>query len=263
MDTHIINLITQLLFRCMIMFTSMQQNLTDLQVVIKEDGSKVSDADLTLHKMLIEGLQEIYSSSIAYISEEEDIKISRAKLLQFYNYFLIDPIDGTSAFLKGKTNCTINLCWMVNRSPSIGWIAHPAENKIYYGNILAKEAYIITVDHATMPLNNYGKSQEGIKRLLISHRNKEAYHFPEVQAVGSALKFCKLVEGKADIFIQPLPTYIWDIAAGEAIIRAAGGCMYNARQEPIEYNNLESQTFIAVRDATQMNSDLFRKYAIE
>jgi len=195
----------------------------------KEDGSPLTEADLTSHKILVEGLDNL-DLRISVLSEEGKSKHK----LEDETFWLIDPLDGTKEFLNKNGDFTVNIALIDKGTPLMGIVSAPAKGELFKG-ILGIGAYKV---------NNSGQTEIKTKTLnkdLItvtvsrSHqteKDKQALksiskNFNEIEIIeaGSSLKLCRVAEGLADIYCRMGPTYQWDIAAGQAVAEAAGGAL--------------------------------------
>lgn len=213
---------------------------------LKEDGSPVTLADQAAEEIILGGLKNI-APQIPVISEENPNSHSlEAPQL----YFLVDPLDGTKEFLKrdDKGAFTVNIALVENRIPIFGIVYAPALNRMFYG---AKEFGAF---------ENENKIKTRIPnpdRLLAvasqSHRDEktqtwlEENQISETVSIGSSLKFGLLASGEADIYPRFGPTMEWDTAAGDAVLRAAGGMVFTPEGKPFLYGKHEykNTAFIA------------------
>lgn len=227
----------------------------------KMDDSPVTDADLAANKIIIE---ELLNTDIPVISEESvNMPFSVRKNLN--EYWLVDPLDGTKQFVRIEDEFTVNIARIVNNTPIEGVVYAPAHKKLYYGNLK---------DGACQ--YNYEESKEIISKLPLvnhdglsiiiskSHLNDETRNFVEkvrtkysnieICRVGSSLKFCCLAEGHSDIYPRIGPISEWDIAAGHAILKSAGGKVLEmGTGKEIVYNqeDLKTPDFIAFLDISK------------
>jgi 3'(2'), 5'-bisphosphate nucleotidase len=201
-------------------------------VRIKADRTPVTDADERSHDILMKAMATLMPG-IAVVSEELAIRPSRLGDV----FALIDPLDGTKEFVAGSREYTVNLAIIQDREPVVGILAVPAEGLIYRGRVrrgaerLAFSGVGTGPDMAAAePIRVRTPLRGGVvaavsrshldsatiallERLRIGHR----------MACGSALKFCRIAEGAADIYPRLSPTCEWDVAAGHALVAAAGG----------------------------------------
>jgi 3'(2'), 5'-bisphosphate nucleotidase len=209
-------------------------------VSIKEDGSPVTDADHMINNILIHGLRQI-SPAVPIVSEESSKKDNLHLIKHAKCFWLLDPIDGTKGFVGKNGIFTINVGLILDNTPIFGMISAPLFDEIYYtengGAFCSKQGV-----RAAMKIN---PSKKEALQVLISPRNSPSttrdisVHIPNasIHEASSSYKFCILADGRADCYFHFSPTYIWDIAAGHAIVNAAGGKVLAIDGEDINYNN--------------------------
>ena len=211
------------------------------EVESKDDGSPVTNADFAADQYLQEQLIKILPD-VPVVSEESpyetNLKNSKAD-----RYWLIDPLDGTRGFIRKNGHFCINIALMENHKPILGVIALPTEDEVYVG--FEKIAYKI---HEGLRENLLTRSfpMQGVDVLVGSTKaqHDELYesffsHFKiaSIRARGGASKFCYISKGVVDLYIRFSKCYEWDIAAGHAILAAAGGIVQNLKGEPLSYGD--------------------------
>ena len=225
----------------------------DPKTEIKKDGSPVTLADKAAEKILLTKIKELHPN-IPIVSEENPDSHSLQPPKEF---FLVDPLDGTKEFLKhdGKGSFTVNIAFIKDRSPIFGIVYAPALNRLFY---------------ASKSIGAYEEDKNGLKKIKIrqsikdhivavassSHRDQETIdwlennHILETISIGSSLKFCLVASGEADVYPRFGPTMEWDTAAGDAILRFAGGNVENINGTNFKYGKKEfrNTSFIAKGD---------------
>jgi len=199
-------------------------------VNIKADGSPVTAADEAAEAVIREGLEHL-SPAIPIISEEE-VERERPNITG-ESYFLVDPLDGTKEFISGRDEYTINIALVADGRPILGVITAPAQGLIWRGAVgRGAERLKFSGQQAGTPQAIKTRPRpEGELIVMVSRSHLEARtqayldRFPRTHRVGcgSSVKFCRLAEGAADLYPRLAPTHDWDIAAGHAILVAAGG----------------------------------------
>ncbi len=197
-----------------------------VKITIKKDKSPVTDGDLAVDKILKTKIKTL-TPDIHIISEESaDINAENKNK----NFWLIDPIDGTRDYINKKDEYTLNAALIINLKPALGIVYAPAKERLFfsYGKNLAFEINSgkktslnckkINADEI-IGLENSGNTPEEI--LNIYKKNKVSKKIK----MSSSLKFCILAAGEADIYAAKARAYEWDIAAGHAILKHAGGLM--------------------------------------
>jgi len=204
---------------------------------IKSDNTPVSNGDLEVNKIITNKIKNI-TPKIPIVSEETSDNKSIKNLKDFW---LIDPIDGTYDYINNLEEFTINAGLIINNNPVIGLINAPSKNRMFYsyGNNLAFEI----IDGKTIKLNcskNFNKNE--IK--FVSYSNKIK---PEIEAIHkklnvkkyvrmkSSLKFCVIAAGEYDGYVAEPRACEWDIAAGHAILKHAGGMVTDFDNKEIKY----------------------------
>jgi 3'(2'), 5'-bisphosphate nucleotidase len=219
-------------------------------VDFKTDKSPLTIADKDSHIIISRELQ-YHFPNIPIISEEgKEIPYSTRKN---WNYFwLVDPLDGTREFIKRNGEFTINIALIENNYPVIGLISAPVKQVIYWGGHKYRsykyEKGKITEIHVSSKKTDLSVVQS---RSHSSEQEKEFYSkYPvkEYISVGSALKFCMIAEGTADLYYRHGPTMEWDTAAGQAIVEGARGEVLNAMNKKFAYNkeSLINENFLVI-----------------
>lgn len=226
----------------------------DLQSEVKSDGSPLSAADLFAHRLIKSKLQKHFSTT-PLLSEEGDI-IPYETRKNWQTYWLIDPLDGTKEFLKGTDEFTVNIACIHKGLPVIGVVFAPALKKLYYADPHVGALSIVdgvensihtrkaSINSPTFvgSRSHGGGEEQAIKALL-----PEAKFTP----AGSSLKFCLLAAGEADFYVRKNPTMEWDTAAGQCVLKSAGGHIYVNKNKDLRYNrsNMQNPAFVAFGDS--------------
>jgi 3'(2'), 5'-bisphosphate nucleotidase len=195
----------------------------------KTDGSPVTEADLAADRIIADGLARLVPGLPA-LSEE---RVQLAKPPYDGSFFLIDPLDGTKEFVAGRDEFTVNLALVSNGTPLLGIIGAPALGLIWRG-LVGRGAERLTIQTGSVaePIHTRPLPPRGEPWIVAASRSHgdpktEAFIAGRPGAVrhalGSAVKFGRVAEGGVDIYPRLAPTCEWDIAAGHAIVTAAGG----------------------------------------
>jgi len=221
------------------------------EVSFKKDRSPLTEADLASNKFIINSLSEI-NKDIPILSEESLVDWNIRK--NWTRHWLVDPLDGTKEFINQNGEFTVNIALIEKNEPIIGVIYAPALSTLYYASKnkgtykLFCDQKINSLSDSTRIITNHKKSSEHFKIFKSrSHSNEEFENWVkdyvddyELIEKGSSIKFCKLAEGKADLYPRFGSTSEWDIAAGHIILTEAGGVLESVDHKKILYNNKES-----------------------
>lgn len=194
----------------------------------KADGSPVTAADHAAEAVILQAL-ECLAPGIPIVSEERTAE-DRARASQSETYFLVDPLDGTREFIAGRDEFTVNIALINRGAPLIGIIAAPAAGVAWRG-IAGRSAERITLTERSGPTAIHTRPRPAEPAVMISRSHLDAATkaylagVPNASAVtcGSSIKFCRIAEGSADLYPRLGPTHDWDVAAGHALVLAAGG----------------------------------------
>jgi 3'(2'), 5'-bisphosphate nucleotidase len=220
---------------------------------LKSDASPVTDADERAEAIILTGLQTHFPT--IPIVAEEAIAAGHSPRDIGTRFFLVDPLDGTKEFISGSCDFTVNIALIENGVPTFGVVYAPAHSALYsaHYNSARKSTVINGVISSSSPLQRF--QHNGPPRIVASrsHMSEETLEFvsrypeSELVSIGSSLKFCLLAEGKADLYPRFGRTMEWDTAAGDAILRAAGGCTQHINGETLTYGkpHFENGFFIA------------------
>ena len=208
----------------------------------KSDASPVTEADRASEKIILEGLRAAFPTIPCVAEEEASEGIVPPDLGTLF--FLIDPLDGTKEFVNRNTDFTVNIALVRDGLPEIGVVYAPCSGRFFSGRPGLAE--LIEVD-AKYEISGRRRIavRAGTAPLTIvasrSHRTPETDSFirnieaAEIVSVGSSLKFCLLAAGEADIYPRFGRTMEWDTAAGDAVLRAAGGTTSTLDGRPLAY----------------------------
>jgi len=231
---------------------------TQSAVEIKADGSPVTAADNAAEAVIRDGLMRL-APDVTVISEEESERERHA--ISVDRYFLVDPLDGTKEFISGRDEYTVNIALVVSGVPTVGVIAAPAQGLIWRGIVGGgADRLEFSGRKAGTPQaikTRPRPSDELVVMVSRSHleARTQAYleRFPRTRRTGcgSSVKFCRLAEGAADLYPRLAPTHDWDIAAGHAILTAAGGAVAAPDGSSLTYGSpdLLIPAFVAWGDA--------------
>lgn len=211
---------------------------------VKPDRSPVCQADELAEQVILAALA-VRLPHWRVIAEES---ASRGVIpMCGRGFLLVDPLDGTKEFLHRNGEFTVNIALVVDQRPKAGVVYAPALGKLWFGGDHAygceakpgaplpaaaarRQLHARPVPaHDMIALTSRSHFEEEAEALLSSLPLKQR------RPVGSSVKFCLIAEGEGDLYPRFGPTMEWDVAAGEAILRAAGGQVLSPEGEPLCY----------------------------
>ena len=238
---------------------------TDFDVEYKADESPLTLADKNANMVISSFLKD---TGIPVLSEEgRSIPYEERK--SWNKLWIVDPLDGTKEFVKRNDEFTVNIALVENHEPVMGVVYTPVLDVLYVGD---KSLGAFKIEEASKKTNLMDELNDTNRLPVVkekdyygivasrSHLNDETSRFIEdiktshsnvkIVSKGSSLKLCMVAEGTADIYPRFAPTMEWDTAAGDAVVRAAGGTVHDAKTNTtLLYNkeNLLNPWFIVKR----------------
>lgn len=253
----------------------------------KADGSPVSNADLLADGVIEAGLKG-FTPDIPIISEESWTPDKDAAIARNFNYWCIDPLDGTRGFVNGGKNFTVNIGLINGQAPLAGVIFAPAFGLLWTGDGVRAWRRRVAVAKADKQLTAADALKLASKptpintrpvphtkpRVITALGQKRSRALEEwlasvkpghATSVASSLKFCRLAEGAADLYARIRTTMEWDTAAGQAILESAGGHVWNVLGLPLHYGkpNRQNKTFLAAGNTDEVPLELLRQWLPE
>jgi len=219
-------------------------NRADQGARLKSDASPVTEADEAVEAYLIGELARLMPQAPC-IAEEASARGETPA--QQGAFILIDPLDGTREFVARRLEFTINIALIEQGRPTAGAVYAPALGELWFAG---EAAYHVSAEPGAplLPESQWRRlatrlaPAEGLTAMVsLSHFDAETAAFlsrlpikAQMQA-GSSLKFCRIAEGLADIYPRFGSTHEWDTAAGDAVLRAAGGVLLTPLGAPFPY----------------------------
>jgi 3'(2'), 5'-bisphosphate nucleotidase len=200
----------------------------------KPDGSPVTVADQAAQAAILPDLVRLLPD-IPIVSEEAEKAPKPGE-----SYLLVDPLDGTKELLAGCDEFTVNLALVRDGRAVLGVVAAPALG-LFWRGIVGHGAERLRFGETPVAIHSRKQSSPLVAAVSRSHLDPATDAFlarqPRIERVacGSALKFCRLAEGAADLYPRLAPTHEWDIAAGHAVLVAAGGAVTTPSGDPLTY----------------------------
>lgn len=234
---------------------------TDAHAKAKPDQSPVCDADLAAESVILKGLKAALPQ-FPVVSEEAVAAGNRPT--ETGTFILVDPLDGTREFLSRNGEFTVNLALIVDATPRAGVVYAPAAARVWIAGEKVSMASVspgerLPPKEERQFLHVRRAPSDGLVALASrSHADAQTESFltqlpvKQRQAAGSSLKFCRIAEGAADVYPRFGRTMEWDTAAGDAVLRRAGGIVNDAAGNPFRYgkfaDGLANGPFVAWGD---------------
>ena len=213
---------------------------TGVAVERKADASPVTIADREAEALILRALRAI-DPGIPAIAEEA-AAAGAAPEEGGERFWLVDPLDGTREFLGETDEFTVNIALIEDGAPVLGAVHAPALG-VTYGGLAPTAAWRSRPPSARQSISAR-LAPVGGPVVLSSRRHGDRERLAEMLAgmrisshrtVGSSLKFCLLAAGEGDLYPRYGETNEWDTAAGDAVLRAAGGSVRTVEGAPLRY----------------------------
>ncbi|MCB1932938.1 MAG: 3'(2'),5'-bisphosphate nucleotidase CysQ [Candidatus Accumulibacter sp.] len=227
---------------------------TDFGVRGKGDSSPVTEADEKAEAVILAGLAAL-TPAIPVVAEEA---VAGGTIPDVgARFWLVDPLDGTKEFISRNGEFTVNIALVENGEPVLGVVLAPALGacgRLFSGGrslgaMLEDEGGRRTIRCRPVPSNGLtvvaSRSHGDAAALdaFLAGRKVAA-----TTSAGSSLKLCLLAAGEADLYPRLGRTMEWDIAAGHAVLAAAGGSVCRVDDgSPLRYGKtgFENPHFVA------------------
>ena len=204
----------------------------DFEIRAKSDDSPVTEADLAADAIISAGLRAAFPD-LPLVTEEQ--AATHAQSLS--TFLIVDPLDGTKEFVQRRGDFTVNIAYVENGLPLRGVVYAPAKGRLFYtlpdGTSVEEQGPDFGTE--TGPVTPLRVSTPDNAALMVvaskSHRDQATddyiarYQVRDMTSAGSSLKFCLVACGEADLYPRLGRTMEWDTAAGDAVLRGAGGIM--------------------------------------
>lgn len=225
-------------------------------VALKADCSPVTEADECAEAIILKRLAEAFPD--IPVVAEESVAAGCVPVIDAGRFILVDPLDGTREFINRNPEFTVNIALIENGAPVRGIVYAPALKVAYIGTtpgtdrpdpgaekLVIGDDYTVTTRHKvtarlgeTPPVAIASRSHNSPETIAFLVENA----ITEYQPIGSSLKFCLLAEGAADVYPRYSRTMEWDTAAGDAVLRAAGGRTVELDGQPLRYGKKNQPT---------------------
>jgi 3'(2'), 5'-bisphosphate nucleotidase len=212
-------------------------------VAWKGDGSPVTAADHAANAYILAKLAEC-APGIPVVTEESDWHgVREADIAR--QFIIVDPLDGTREFIARNGEFTVNLALIREGAPVAGAVYIPVLSRLYTGATRARVVQFGTDSAPEREITGRPYPPDGLTATVSrSHIDSETdafldgFHVASRVACGSSLKFCRIAEGWADVYPRFGRTMEWDIAAGHAVLQAAGGQVLQPDGSPVRYGKM-------------------------
>jgi 3'(2'), 5'-bisphosphate nucleotidase len=208
----------------------------DMDVRAKADASPVTEADEAANALIAAGLRAAFPG-VPLITEEE----AESHALRASTFLIVDPLDGTKEFIQKRGDFTVNIAFVQDGVPVRGVVYAPAQGRLFYTR--ADGTSVEEVDGVARPIRVRQPDNAALMVVASkSHRDQATddyiarYAVADMRSAGSSLKFCLVATGEADLYPRLGRTMEWDTAAGDAVLRGAGGiCLRADDHQPLSY----------------------------
>ncbi|HUO54949.1 MAG TPA: 3'(2'),5'-bisphosphate nucleotidase CysQ [Rhodoblastus sp.] len=228
----------------------------------KSDSSPVCDADVLGEAIILKGLAAALPQ--LPVVAEELCESGKLPEIDGEPFILVDALDGTKEFLQKRDSFTVNIGLVRDGAPVVGAVYAPARGEMFFAGsaawtFSAAPGSKVPPRNAWRPLHTRPMpSRDAVAVASRSHRDAETDAFlarlpvKDVVSTGSSMKFCLVAAGEADVYPRFGRTMEWDIAAGDAVLRRAGGIVVDLAGAPVVYgkqaDKFANRPFIAWGD---------------
>ena len=205
-------------------------NGPDFEVKSKSDTSPVTIADEAADAIISAGLRAAFPD-VVLITEEQ----TASHALTAQTFLIVDPLDGTKEFVQRRGDFTVNIAYVENGVPMRGVVYAPAQGRLFYtradGVSVEETGAMDKAVAGTQAVISVTKPDNAALMVVASKSHRDAatddyiakYSVKDMTSAGSSLKFCLVATGEADLYPRLGRTMEWDTAAGDAVLRGAGG----------------------------------------
>jgi 3'(2'), 5'-bisphosphate nucleotidase len=216
---------------------SLELRKKGLKKEIKKDNTPVTNGDIEVNKLITDKIEKI-TPDIQIVSEESSENKLNENLKTFW---LIDPIDGTHDYINDRDEFTINAGLIINNRPEVGIVYAPAKKRLFYAYHEGKSFELTDNKEKKLDCSKLTKKGE-VKAVSYSNKLKpviedwhKKFNVTEHIKMKSSFKFCVIATGEYDLYVAEPRACEWDIAAGHAILKNAGGIITDFENKEILY----------------------------
>ncbi|MBP9184061.1 MAG: 3'(2'),5'-bisphosphate nucleotidase CysQ [Fuscovulum sp.] len=210
----------------------------DFDVKAKSDASPVTEADEAADALISAGLRAAFPD-VVLITEEQ----AASHALTAQTFLIVDPLDGTKEFIQRRGDFTVNIAYVQDGVPLRGVVYAPAQKRLFYTQADGASVEESLADGSLRPIRVAAPDNGALMVVASkSHRDQATddyinrYQVKDSKSAGSSLKFCLVATGEADLYPRLGRTMEWDTAAGDAVLRGAGGhCVRFDDHTPLAY----------------------------
>lgn len=237
----------------------------DLGVRSKSDASPVTEADEAADRLISAGLSKEFPN-LPLVTEEQ----AATHNLDVTTFLIVDPLDGTKEFIKRRGDFTVNIALVEDGVPTLGVVYAPAKERLFMtaaegGALEEVGAFDLDEPGRTVALHVSEPDNDALRVVASkSHRDQATddyislYRVADAVSAGSSLKFCLVASAEADFYPRLGPTMEWDTAAGHAVLRAAGGEVFDREtRRPLRYGKpgFRNGHFLACAPGVQLAAE--------
>ena len=217
----------------------------------KDDASPVTEADERAEAHILAGLRKL-APQFPIVAEEE---VAAGRIPEVGRAFwLVDPLDGTKEFINHNDEFTVNIALVEDGAPTLGVVLAPALGRLFAGDVAGGGASVedergrrsircrtVPADGLTVVASRSHGDATALDAFLAGRK------VASIRGAGSSLKLCVIAAGEADLYPRLGRTMEWDIAAGHAVLAAAGGSVETLAGAPLRYGKagFENPHFVA------------------
>lgn len=205
-------------------------NGPDFEVKSKGDASPVTEADEAADALISAGLRATFPDVVLITEEQADSHALSAR-----TFLIVDPLDGTKEFVQRRGDFTVNIAYVQDGVPLRGVVYAPAQGRLFYtladGQAVEEVGPFDKVVPGALTPIRVATPDNAALMVVASKSHRDAatddyigkYAVKDSRSAGSSLKFCLVATGEADLYPRLGRTMEWDTAAGDAVLRGAGG----------------------------------------
>jgi myo-inositol-1(or 4)-monophosphatase len=208
---------------------------TSLKSWNKTGGSPVSEADIAVDNFLRDRLKAL-APDCGWLSEETEDDLARLKTPRLW---VVDPIDGTRAYLSGRTDWSISVALVENGRPVIAAIFAPMENAFYFAATGEGTTLNGTAVTATAGADFDTAHAAGPKPMLERLAPVAPRLVAEPKVFSLALRLARVAAGTLDLAFASENSHDWDLAAADLLVHEAGGALTTFAGQQLIYNRAD------------------------